>query len=45
MSDTGKTLRLKRIFDENGKTVITASVHNMTSVDPFPGQIELLLRK
>ena len=41
MSDTGKTIRLKRIFDENGKAVITAPVHNMTSVDSFPGQIDV----
>jgi len=39
--DTGKTIRLKRIFDENGKAVIFASVHNLTSPDPFPGQIDV----
>lgn len=37
---TGKTIRMKRIFDESNKAVIFASVHNMTSVDPFPGQID-----
>jgi len=36
----GKTIRLKRIFDRNGKAVIFAPVHNMTSVEPFPGQID-----
>ena len=41
MSNTGKTIRLKRIFDENGKAVISAPVHNMTSIDPFPGQIDV----
>ncbi|MCL4377124.1 MAG: hypothetical protein M1409_01890 [Actinobacteria bacterium] len=42
MANTGKTIRLKRIFDKNGKTVIFAPVHNMTSVDPFPGQIDVV---
>jgi len=37
---TGKTIRMKRIFDENGKAVIFASVHNMTSIEPFPGQAD-----
>ncbi|MCL4377142.1 MAG: hypothetical protein M1409_01985 [Actinobacteria bacterium] len=37
---TGKTIRLKRVFDENKKAVIFASVHNMTSVEPFTGQID-----
>jgi len=37
---TGKTIRLKRIFDENKKGIIFAAVHNMTSVEPFPGQID-----
>ena len=41
MTETGKTIRLKRIFDENGKAVIFAAVHNMTSIDPFPGQIDV----
>lgn len=41
MANTGKTIRLKRIFDENGKAVIFAPVHNMTSVEPFPGQIDV----
>ena len=40
--NTGKSIRLKRIFDENGKAVIFAPVHNMTSVDPFQGQIDVL---
>ncbi|MCL4377610.1 MAG: hypothetical protein M1409_04395 [Actinobacteria bacterium] len=38
---TGKTIRLKRIFDEDNKAVIFASVHNMTSIEPFPGQINI----
>ncbi len=41
MANTGKTIRLKRILDENGKAVIFAPVHNMTSVEPFPGQIDV----
>lgn len=41
MANTGKTIRLKRIFDENGKAVIFAPVHNMTSVEPFPGQVDV----
>lgn len=38
---TGKTIRLRRIFDANGKAVIFAPVHNMTSMDPFPGQVDV----
>jgi len=38
---TGKTIRMKRIFDENGKAVIFAAVHNLTSPDPYPGQIDV----
>ncbi|MHB1347606.1 MAG: beta/alpha barrel domain-containing protein [Candidatus Humimicrobiaceae bacterium] len=38
---TGKTIRLKRIFDENDKAVIFAAVHNMTSVEPFLGQVDV----
>lgn len=41
MYGTGKTIRLKRIFDQNGKAVISAPVHNLTSIDPFPGQIDV----
>lgn len=41
MYGTGKTIRLKRIFDQNGKAVISAPVHNLTSTDPFPGQIDV----
>jgi len=40
--NTGKTVRLQRIFDENGRAVIFAPVHNMTSVEPFPGQVDVL---
>ena len=39
--NTGKTIRLKRIFDENGKAVIFAPVHNLTSPEPYPGQIDV----
>lgn len=39
--NTGKTIRMKRIFDENGKAVIFATVHNLTSPDPYPGQIDV----
>jgi fructose-bisphosphate aldolase / 2-amino-3,7-dideoxy-D-threo-hept-6-ulosonate synthase len=41
MTCTGKKIRLKRIFDGNGKAVIFAPVHNMTSVEPFLGQIDV----
>ncbi len=41
MTNTGKTIRMKRIFDNNGKAVIFAPVHNMTSTDPFLGQIDV----
>ena len=40
MINTGKTLRAKRIFT-NGKAVIFAPVHHLTSVNPFPGQIDV----
>ena len=39
--NTGKTIRLRRIFDENGKAVIFAPVHNLTSPNPYPGQIDV----
>jgi fructose-bisphosphate aldolase / 2-amino-3,7-dideoxy-D-threo-hept-6-ulosonate synthase len=39
--NTGKTIRLRRIFDENGKAVIFAPVHNLTSPSPYPGQIDV----
>jgi fructose-bisphosphate aldolase / 2-amino-3,7-dideoxy-D-threo-hept-6-ulosonate synthase len=39
---TGKTIRVKRIFDSSSNNaVIFAAVHNMTSVEPFPGQIDV----
>lgn len=38
---TGKTLRMSRIFDENGNAVIFAPVHNSTSIDPFEGQLDV----
>ncbi|MBC8389879.1 MAG: hypothetical protein H8E13_17780 [Actinobacteria bacterium] len=38
---TGKTIRMKRIFDENDKAVIFAAVHNLTSLIPYPGQIDV----
>lgn len=41
MTDTGKTIRLKRILDENGKAVIFAPVHHMFSAEPFPGEIDV----
>jgi fructose-bisphosphate aldolase/2-amino-3,7-dideoxy-D-threo-hept-6-ulosonate synthase len=40
--NTGKTVRIRRIFDDNGRAVIFAPVHNMTSIEPFPGQIDVL---
>jgi fructose-bisphosphate aldolase / 2-amino-3,7-dideoxy-D-threo-hept-6-ulosonate synthase len=39
--NTGKTIRLKRIFDKNGKAVLFAPVHNMTSPKPYGGQIDV----
>jgi fructose-bisphosphate aldolase/2-amino-3,7-dideoxy-D-threo-hept-6-ulosonate synthase len=39
--NTGKTIRLRRIFDSNGKAVIFAPVHNMTSPKPYKGQIDV----
>jgi len=39
--NTGKTIRLRRIFDENGKAVIFAPVHNLTSPDPYAGQVDV----
>ena len=39
--NTGKAIRLKRIFNEKGKAVIFAPVHNMTSPDPYKGQIDV----
>jgi len=39
--NTGKTIRLKRIFDESGKAVIFAPVHNMTSPKPYNGQVDV----
>ena len=39
--NTGKVIRLKRIFDKNGKAVIFAPVHNLTSPDPYQGQIDV----
>lgn len=39
--NTGKVIRLKRIFDKNGKAVIFAPVHNLTSPEPYPGQIDV----
>jgi fructose-bisphosphate aldolase/2-amino-3,7-dideoxy-D-threo-hept-6-ulosonate synthase len=39
--NTGKTVRLKRIFDDSGKAIIFAPVHNMTSPKPYKGQIDV----
>ncbi len=39
--NTGKTIRLKRIFDKKGKAIIFAPVHNMTSPQPYNGQIDV----
>lgn len=39
---TGKTIRLKRILDKDQKAIIFAPVHHLTSIDPFPGQIDVL---
>jgi fructose-bisphosphate aldolase/2-amino-3,7-dideoxy-D-threo-hept-6-ulosonate synthase len=39
--NTGKTVRLKRIFNKKGKAVIFAPVHNMTSPDPYKGQVDV----
>ena len=39
--NTGKVVRLKRIFDRNGKAVIFAPVHNFTSPEPYLGQVDV----
>ena len=41
MGDAGKTIRLKRLFDKHGKAVLFASAYHMTSVEPFPWQVEV----
>ena len=33
---------MRRIVGENGRAVVFAPVHNMTSVEPFPGQIDII---
>ncbi len=38
---TGKTIRLKRIFNKKGKAIIFAPVHNMTSPEPYKGQVNV----
>jgi len=38
---TGKTIRLKRIFDNDGKALIFAPVHNLTSPEPYAGQVDV----
>ena len=37
----GKTIRMKRIFNDNGKALIFAPVHNLTSPEPYKGQIDV----
>lgn len=38
---SGKTIRLSRILGPDGNAVIIAPVHNSTSVDPYPGQVDV----